>query len=352
MLPPGIVKSILLAASLAGATILGRVSSPGLKGTYDIARMALSPISLDTTFSVPSIIARQPAADKPKGDSCSCIKKCGDKHWYIDPKTCSRCKPCSGSLVADPKSQYKRCTRDRGDDDNDKKRHRDAKERKWPAIKRILNDKFKDREPERKRRQDDRKIKRLSLCVIIAPMCIDWAFRQGVVDEFFDQEYFESGEILQYWSEDLVVEEWELDSWDEEDEENFYSDPGYLEPWERHLNSMRSAYVVSDGTILNGRDRPNAESQPSGMPTPARGYKRFLGGLFNGLISTAGKVGRVTGGSASKAIDKIPPMKFGTRGGSAPRKATNAQQGAKVKEMLDKGPLRWCLDKRSPYNHG
>ncbi|SPO06827.1 uncharacterized protein DNG_09521 [Cephalotrichum gorgonifer] len=76
--------------------------------------------------------------------------------------------------------------------------------------------------------------------VIVALMGIDWAFRQGVVGEFFDQEYFERGDILELWPEDLVVEEWELDTWNEEDEEEFCGDPKYLEPWERHLNSTRS----------------------------------------------------------------------------------------------------------------
>ena len=86
----------------------------------------------------------------------------------------------------------------------------------------MLVDRFKDRGPDRKKRQDNRKLKRLALCAVVAPLGVDWHYLEEVADEFFDEDYLSSNDMLKHWPEDLTIEEWELDSWNDEDEEKFY----------------------------------------------------------------------------------------------------------------------------------
>jgi len=359
------LKMAIVAANLISAAFIGRPPHPaerfgnraqiqGYDGSRDMAS------STSGHPSKPYIISRQDNNNGNNGnnnkpaqdDSCECKKKCQNKHYYIDPQNCSRCLRCEGSLVSDPKSGYKRCVPDNGQHDEDNKKRREKKEKKWPAMKRRMVSKFKEREPERKKRQQQRKIKRLSLCVPIAPLGIDLPFAEDVAGEFFDEEYLSSGDILEHWPRDLLIDEWELEAFDDAGEESFYNG-AYLDPWVRHVQSSVAYVTLSMRSLEENSMHRNADTDigtdlDTNRDTHLRD-KRFINGLISLIKGVANSVAR----GAKAAIPSRPPptMTFAKPGAGTAARATRVQQSAKVKEMLDKGPLRWCLEKRNPYNH-
>lgn len=330
--------ALLVGANLVAAGVLGP-----LYGTSNRLQSRASFIPASPSSGAIGILPRA-------GPTCSCINKCARKDWHVDSKNCARCLPCPKGQVADSKSGYKRCVKDNGKtDDDDKKKRRQAKEKRWPAVKKILKDKFKDREPERKKRQDDRKLKRLGLCTVVAPLGISWDFLEEVADEFFDEDYLGSGEMLKHWPENLVIDEWELDAWNDGDEEKFYKGDAFLEPWIAHVNSTRSVPVTIVGI---GRKREAGPEYGVSERLERRGiHKRFfqtLVSLIKGVATTVSRGGRGKGGVSAdgKTLLPMPKMRFGARGKKG--KKSREDQDGKIKEMLDKGPMRWCLEKRAP----
>lgn len=137
----------------------------------------------------------------------------------------------------------------------------------------------------------------------------------------------------------MVIEEWELDSWDDENEK-FYQGDSYLEPWDLHVNETLPLQVVIPGTLAGcDADLDFAHNIPK-PHTHLRLHKRFLQDLVNVIKGTAGKIGR--GGRCAGRLVRpgLPKIKVGTRGGNEAKKST-AEQSAKVKDMLDKEPLKW-----------
>ena len=185
-------------------------------------------------------------------------------------------------------------------------------------------------------------------------MGINWDYLTEVADEFFDEDFLVSGNMLEHWPEGLVIEEWELDEWDNKDEEDFYQSDRFLESWEAHVNKTRPAYITIEGIGRKRDARPDGSFSTTKRPARHRGFqKRFFGQLVNLIKGVAGQVskggrGEGSGGRGSGGFATMPKFKFGVRGKG---KNSAAKQGDKVKDMLDKGPLRWCLERRGPGNH-
>jgi hypothetical protein len=91
-------------------------------------------------------------------------------------------------------------------------------------------------------------------------------FAGTVADQFFDEEHPESGEILEHWPEDLEIEEWELDTWNDEDKEKFYEgnfSEGWVkwtdENWDRSSSKRRRRDDPAGDAALGSRAYPPAE---------------------------------------------------------------------------------------------
>jgi hypothetical protein len=177
------------------------------------------------------------------------------------------------------------------------------------------------------------------------------AFAASVADEFFDEEYIETGEILEHWPEDLEIEEWELDTWNDEDEEKFYQG-SFAEGWVKFADETWEA----DSTVVEVRNAvamPAPEGQYGAIAVRSSEHhleKRFFQ-LIALVLGVAARIGMAVANIATRVAPAV--MRIGTRAGRGGRKAKadKAAQGSKVKEMKDKGPLKWCLNKRGPQNH-
>lgn len=341
-----VVKTVLVGANIVLAAVVGRAP------WYDVSAKPHPAVAFPPTDSSSDPVGLTGILRRAE-PSCGCIKKCARKNWHIDSQNCARCLPCPEGQIAESKSNYKRCTKNNEPKDDDKKKRRKAKEDKWPAVKKIMVDKFKDREPKRKERQDRRKLKRLGLCTIVAPFGVDWHYMKEVVDEFFDEDYLGSGDMLKHWPEDLVIEEWELDTWNDDDEETFYQDDRYLDPWVAHVNETRPLEIQFPWPRMK-RDADANGGHGVVEVLERRGIqKRFLQAIVSIIRSFAGKVGKggrgKGGGGGGLKSAAMPKFKIGRRGGKGKRSA--AEQSAKIKDMLDKGPMRWCLERRTPTNH-
>lgn len=280
------------------------------------------------------------------GDKCECKTKCKNKHYVIDSNNCARCIRCADGMVSDARPNCKRCVKDDGQHDTDKKARREEREKKWPEKKKRMTKKFKEKAPERKKRNDERKTRRMSLCVPIAIMGMGPFHANMYMDGFFSEDYLKSGEILQYWPEALVIHEWELDEWDDADEESFYTGD-FLDASVDNAKETWDLENLGEGLDQRGLDT---------SPVPVRGgiHRRHLEKRRWFRL-----VGEVVSSIVRASVKKLPEhirRKFGgffnNRGEAKLGKGeTRARQGGAVKNMLEKGPLRWCLQKQTPMNH-
>ena len=295
----------------------------------------------------PSLAPRQAGTNNNNngnGDTCECVTKCPNKHLYIDPKNCSRCLRCPGNKVADPKSNYEKCVPDHGQTEDDAQKRREDKENKWPDKKKRMSEKFKGRTSDRKKNNDERKAKRMSLCVPIATMGLKGYVARLYMNGFFSEEYLESGEIVEYWPEDLVIEEWELDTWDDADEETFYNG-GYLDAW---VDYAAETWNVDEWeTDLARRD---THSDPT--PTVGRHrrdlQKRRVSVLVRGVVWSIQSIGN------RRYLDFVTRQFkdfLGNRGPTLGNGKSREAQGKAVKGMMYDGPLQWCLRRQTPRNH-
>ena len=299
----------------------------------------------------PGLAPRQAGNNNGKkgnnGDTCECQTKCNNKNFVIDPKNCSRCIRCPNNKVADPKSNYKKCVPDSGQHDDDKKARRDEKEKKWPEKKKTMTKKFKDKTPDRKKRNDERKAKRMSLCVPVALLGMESFSASFYMDGFFTEEYLESGEIREYWPEDLVIEEWELEAWDDSEEEKFYNG-GYLDAWVDNAKEKWNMDEAGEESKLKVRDVDT-------IPIPVIGGHHQRGLQKRRFVIVAQVVSSImrTGGQryaqmVRRRFDGFFRSRADMKLGKDTPAATQAQA---VQNLLKTGPLRWCLEKRTPKNH-
>ena len=279
-----------------------------------------------------------------KGDTCECLTKCPNKHLHIDPKNCSRCIRCPANKVADPKSNYEKCVPDHGQTGDDAKKRREHKEEKWPKKKKRMAQKFKDKAPDRKKTIDKRKARRMSLCVPVAIMGLEPWVASTYMDGFFSEDYLESDDVLEYWPEGLVIEEWELETWNDADEETFYTG-GYLDVW---VDYALEKWGV--GEFDTDLDKRGVDSDA--VPTVGRHrrglQKRRVVVLIRGVIHSIQSIANKRyAESVSRKFDNF----FGNRGPTLGKGRSRERQGTAVKGMRDSGPLQWCLRRETPLNH-
>lgn len=338
-----VITALVFGANLVAGGLIGRTTSGS-----DVEPASVIPTGPYGTIPVPDALSRR--ADGPD-KTCGCIKKCSKRDYHVDPKNCARCLKCPRGKIADSKSGYKKCVSDRGQDDEEKRKRHDDKRKKWPQMKKLLTDKFNKGEPDRKKRQDERKQKRLGLCTVVAPLGMGWNFLKEVSDEFFDEGFLQGDDLLKLWPDDLKIKEWELDEWNDEDEEKFYKSDSFLGPWFKEIDKTAPSNIDIPDISKRVLEPDSAHNTLEARPVHKR-FVQVLMGIIKGIVRAItgkipkGKGGNYGKGDGAKAFDAFPEMKFGKGGKSA--KKTSGEQSAKVKEMFDKGPMRACLERKGP----
>ncbi|KAG7118433.1 hypothetical protein HYQ44_005576 [Verticillium longisporum] len=163
-------------------------------------------------------------------ESCkNCRTRCPNGK-IIDKDDCKKCKRCPKGRTAN--SRYDKCIKN----EEGKRQKKEAFDKKKEAKTAEYKDKgrrFEKKKEEKKRayvdKQDEdkrKKVRRMGRCLALVPLGMGAVAAAEFADEFFDEEYLEDMDLLQFWPEHLPI-----DPWGQEADDSVYESDDYINKW-------------------------------------------------------------------------------------------------------------------------
>ncbi|KAF4467176.1 hypothetical protein FALBO_5959 [Fusarium albosuccineum] len=316
-----------------------------------------------SSSSPSSLFARQQPA------SCSrCRNRC-PRGKIFDPDDCTNCVRCRASTKPDP--ERKRCIADP-----------DSKRKQFPKKRENMRKDYFDKEkrfkkqiePKKKEwndKRDDNKRKmarRVGRCLPLVAMGMGAEAAAHYGDDFFDEDYLESMDLVGFWPEGLSIEPWESETSDD-----VYESDEYIDKWvkagqdspegfekrsiSRHTRSV--SIRANNPAVVHKVDTPSpareARSDPSATTAlvvhPEHGgsieKRAFWIPIFIAIAKTAAAIGAGIARGAAKGLKGLTKNSIRVAKGRGSKKSRQEQhQGA---EKISKAwRFRTCLRKQSP----
>lgn len=187
------------------------ISSPKIQASDDA--VASSQLSNDVSSSGLKLAVRE---DKPKNRSCSsCRRKC-PRGQILNPQDCRKCNVCPPGLIANMVA--KKCIKPEEKKADKEQRYNEKKDEKSLEYK-----KTEEQKNEKNRRNRGR---RMGRCLPLAAIAMGSIVVSEFADNFFDEDYLESLEILSYWPEGFLI-----DDWISEESDKIFENDAYVETW-------------------------------------------------------------------------------------------------------------------------
>ncbi|KAG9235775.1 hypothetical protein BJ875DRAFT_494710 [Amylocarpus encephaloides] len=314
--------------------------------------------------------------------SCPACRDWCPSNKIISPKNCKKCIKCPAGMKADP--TFKTCIKDDGkknndDDDNEKKKKWEEKlakwsekqkklrapfkEKKWGEKKQKLMDEYKKNEDRKKDNEKRKKVRRFGRCLPIVALAMGPGVAATYADEFWDEDWLESMELLE-----LEPEGYTIEPWDSEDSDKIFEEDDYLNKWidygnkQAEARSIRSYGAMSSPLELTPRDPTPTPTLAPVLPRlpPREGpastglvlyedhEKRFfwLIPIFAAIASTVARVavGAARAAGAALRLSKYT-MKI-AKGAKSKKSRLEQKEGAK-KVAKDKN-WKQCLHRMGP----
>ncbi|RYP05836.1 hypothetical protein DL765_009710 [Monosporascus sp. GIB2] len=160
-----------------------------------------------------------------------CRKRCSPGK-IIDPRDCTECKRCPKRQM--PDKAQKRCLpnphdRDKKNQDKERKFHEKIPQKKAEykakryEIKREDKRRiYHDKRDEEKRR----KVRRMGRCLPLVPLSMGAQVATEYSDEFFDEQFLEDMELMEFWPEGM-----QIDAWNDDKSDDIFEDDDYVNKW-------------------------------------------------------------------------------------------------------------------------
>ncbi|KAM0329419.1 hypothetical protein ACHAQA_004726 [Verticillium albo-atrum] len=163
-------------------------------------------------------------------DSCqNCRSRCPNGK-IIDKDNCKKCRRCPRGRTAN--TRFDKCIKN----EDGKRQKKEAFDKKREAKRTEYRDKgrrFDKKKEEKKRayvdKQDEdkrKKVRRMGRCLPLVPLGMGAIAAEEFADEFFDEEYLEDMDLLQFWPDFLAI-----DPWGEEADDSIYESDDYINKW-------------------------------------------------------------------------------------------------------------------------
>ncbi|KAI1417118.1 hypothetical protein F5Y13DRAFT_204457 [Hypoxylon sp. FL1857] len=331
-----------------------------------------------------------PRAAAPVCDKCR--KRCSPGR-IIDPKDCTECIKCPKGQM--PNKSQKACIptpEEKKKQDEEKKKQDEEKKKKEEEEKKKKKEKedkerrFKDKIPEKRKeykakryevkrkdktriyhdKRDElkrRKVRRMSRCLALVPLAMGASVASDYADEFFDEEYLEDMNLLEFWPKNTDV-----DGFTDDTSDAIFEDDDYVNKWIAIGEKIGARDVYGNITEL---ELSEPESEPESIPVtvaplPVRDVTEpetttaltvreefhqlharcpicFLIPIFAAVLRTAAAAARVAATAIRLSKNTI---KFAKGRGS---KVTRVEQRKGAEKISKDKNWRNCLVKLDPF---
>ncbi|KAF4983553.1 hypothetical protein FZEAL_1088 [Fusarium zealandicum] len=211
-----------------------------------------SHVAVSSSGDLPSnLFARQ------QPEACNrCRDRC-PRGKIIDPDDCTNCVRCRAGTKPDlPK---KRCIADPDGKRKQLPKKQENMRKDYFDKERRLRNKIepKKREWNDKRDQDKRRMaRRVGRCLPLVAMGMGAEAATQFGDDFFDEDYLESMDLVGLWPENLPIEAWES-----EESDNIFESDEYIDEWVKAGNDSPEG-IDKRSLLRHARDAPAQPNDP------------------------------------------------------------------------------------------
>ncbi|RYP59116.1 hypothetical protein DL770_010279 [Monosporascus sp. CRB-9-2] len=214
-----LILNHLAAAHVPRDMATARLHGPGQGKNSLAARYA----SMETFDPESHLFGRQ-ACD-------GCRKRCSPGK-IIDPRDCTECKRCPKGQM--PDKTQKRCLpnphdQDRKNQDKERKfqekipqKKAEYKAKRYEIKRQDKRRIYHDKRNEEKRR----KVRRMGRCLALVPLSMGAQVATEYSDEFFDEQFLEDMELMEFWPEGM-----QIDAWNDNKSDDIFENDDYVNKW-------------------------------------------------------------------------------------------------------------------------
>jgi hypothetical protein len=224
------IHGLFIVLHLATATpfTVNDVTLPSQSHSKHIGpNIGLNPVSDDRT----------PLVIRQKNDKCDRCKRCKGPRRIENPKDCTKCTLCPPKTKADP--LHKVCIPEKRDAADKERRfgekknkvkenYKKDKGKEWKNKMEVKLKQFKEWQQNRLDKQKARKTRRIGRCLPLVAVAMGYTAGHVFFDDFFDEDYLESMDLLQLWPDDTKEPPENVEG-DNNEDDKIFDNKDYIE---------------------------------------------------------------------------------------------------------------------------